>query len=171
MSAPYEPPPMSSASPEGLGAEPVDLSDIGFHALRAYRARLREDEDRVSYWRRLVQARLDLIKAEKAAESLSLRDLLTSLSSTASGVRRQQFLSVKAEDPLPFLPGLDDLWTAAIDPNDPAGNDALVAALSAAETTLSRYRKALHGRIDAATAELVSRYKSNPDLALDIVAV
>ena len=58
-------------------AEIVDPRQLSLVELRALRARLQNDDDAVSYVRRLAQARLDLVQAEKrrridgGAESLS----------------------------------------------------------------------------------------------------
>ena len=145
------------------------LDEISLVDLRAYRDMLKHDEERISYWRRLVQTRLDIIEKEKSADELSTADLITTLGATVSGARRQQFLSIKAHDELPELPILNAVWSAAIDPNDPAGSARLVAELEAAEQQLSNYRRALHQRLDAATEELVARYKKNPELTNDLV--
>ena len=40
------------------------LAGMDLAALRAYRHDLQQEEDRVSYWRRLVHARLDLLVAD-----------------------------------------------------------------------------------------------------------
>lgn len=154
-----------------LNDAPVDLTEMPLAELRQYRDGLREDEDRVSYWRRLVQFRLNLIATETACEQVSTADLVKSLQGAASGGRREQLLSVRAEEPLVALPGLDDLWTHAIDPADKEGTERLVAALEEAEQTLSAYRRALHTRLDAATAELVERYKVDPSLATQVSAL
>ena len=46
-------------------AEMVDPRQLSLVELRALRARLQNDDDAVSYVRRLAQARLDLLHAEK----------------------------------------------------------------------------------------------------------
>jgi hypothetical protein len=42
----------------------------------------------------------------------------------------------------------------------------MVTRLSDAERELSSYRRSLHERLDAATGELISRYRDQPALAL-----
>ena len=37
------------------------LADLTLPRLRAYRQRLTDEEDRVSYWRRLAHARMDIL--------------------------------------------------------------------------------------------------------------
>jgi CRP/FNR family transcriptional regulator, cyclic AMP receptor protein len=50
-------PPERPGSPEGV----AELADLSLEALRTYRAQLTGEESRISYWRRIVQARLDLL--------------------------------------------------------------------------------------------------------------
>ena len=42
----------------------------------------------------------------------------------------------------------------------------LLTRLANAEHELSAYRRSLHARLDAATGELISRYREEPSLAL-----
>src|SRR3954470_10344158 len=69
-----------------LMAEMVEPRQLSLVELRALRARLQNDDDAVSYVRRLAQARLDLVQAEKRRRadggSESLTDDLTSILST-----------------------------------------------------------------------------------------
>jgi hypothetical protein len=147
---------------------PESLKTLPLAALREHRNRLTEEEEKVSYWRRLIQFRLNLIKTQKQAGVVSTKDLMHSLGSTGSGHRRQQLLSVDAQEELPQLPGLDELWTSAIDPSDEEGTLRLVEELNSVERRLSDYRRMLHTLIDSATAELISRYKADPNLSLEL---
>ena len=52
-----------TAVPESMQPETADIHALELPALREYRQRLEAEEDRVSYWRRLVHARLDLLAA------------------------------------------------------------------------------------------------------------
>lgn len=74
-----------------------------------------------------------------------------------------------AAEELPQLPGLSDLWTRDPDLNDREGLERLVEELKKAEQQLSSYRSGLLERINAATSELVSRYKSDPSKCLDLL--
>lgn len=147
------------------------LPDLKIEEVRRYRNELSDEENKVSYWRRLVQHRLNLIAKEKAEGHLKIEDLIRALGETGTGARRQQLLTVEAAEELPQLPGLDDLWTQTIDLKDTEATERLVAELSVAEVQLSAYRRGLHERIDAATAELVSRYKADPSLSLSLLPV
>ena len=144
---------------------PVDTLDLP--SLRAYRQQLRDEEDRASYWRRLVHARLDLLEAGRSTEgSIALEDLVRVLGDTGSGASRTALLRVRAEEPLPDVPELAQVWQV---PSTPEETDVVLAGLRHAEAQLTGYRTALFARIDDATAALVERYRAEPVLALDIL--
>jgi hypothetical protein len=155
----------------GLG-EPVEgdaprLSDLPLSALRTYRRKLGDEEDRVSYWRRLVHARLDLLEAESSAEGpLSLETLARVLGDTGAGRTRTALVRVRAAEPLPELPVLEEMWVTEVDREDPEAVRGAVERLRTAEQQLTSYRTALHQRIDEATTELIARYREDPSSAL-----
>lgn len=145
----------------------VPLDTLDLPSLRVYRQHLRDEEDRASYWRRLVHARLDLLEAGRSTEgSISLDDLVRVLGDTGSGASRTALLRVRAEEPLPDVPDLAQVWQV---PATPDGTDAVLVSLRQAEAQLTSYRRALFARIDAATAALVERYRAEPTLALDVL--
>jgi len=154
----------------GLGEQETAaprLTDLSLAALRAYRRKLADEEDRVSYWRRLVHARLDLLDAEASTEGdLSLQTLARVLGDTGAGRTRTALVRVRAAEPLPELPVLDEMWVTEVDPADPEALASAVGRLRTAERQLTSYRNALHQRIDEATAELIERYRANPKSAL-----
>ena len=60
-----------------------ELESLGLEELRQYRQRLRDEEDRVSYWRRVVHARMDLLTAGRStAGSISVDELVRVLGDT-----------------------------------------------------------------------------------------
>jgi len=143
------------------------LNDLSLEALRDYRERLSGEEERVSYWRRLVHARIDLLEAQSRSEGhLSFGDLVRVLGETGSGQTRHALLHVRPADPLPDLPVLADMWVVDVDPHDVAAVRRAVDRLDAAEKQLTGYRRALHDRIDEATGELIVRYRKEPHTAL-----
>lgn len=143
------------------------LADLDLGQLRDYRHRLEAEEDRASYWRRLVHARLDLLAAESRSDHpLTLDDLVRVLGDTGTGQSRQALVAVHAADPLPELPELARMWATDVDPHDPVQVDDAVSRLTEAEAQLTDYRRALHQRIDEATAELILRYRADPTAAL-----
>lgn len=150
------------------GAEPAPrLADLTLNALRAYRRKLADEEDRISYWRRLVHARLDVLEAETgSAGPLSLEVLARVLGDTGAGRTRTALVRVRAAEPLPELPVLEEMWVSEVDPHDAAAVAAAVGRLRTAEQQLTTYRKALHQRLDEATTELISRYREDPTSAL-----
>lgn len=151
------------------GAEPAAprLTDLSLTALRAYRRKLVDEEDRVSYWRRLVHARMDLLEAERSTEGqLSLETLARVLGDTGAGRTRTALVRVRAAEPLPELPVLEDMWVTEVDPTDPEAVASAMDRLRKAEHQLTSYRNALHQRIDEATGELIVRYREHPASAL-----
>jgi hypothetical protein len=155
------------------GAMQPELADLGaldLVGLRDYRRRLEAEEDRVSYWRRLVHARLDLLAAESATDhTLTLPELVRVLGDTGTGRTRQALVSVHAAEPLPELPALTEMWATDVDPHDDSQVADAVDRLNRAERQLTDYRRALHERIDEATAELIARYREHPRAALSVI--
>jgi hypothetical protein len=151
-------------------APPSDeFTGLGLDILRMYRKALRSEESRVSYWRRLVQTRLDLLLAYSTSGRGDGPGLRALLSSERIGALRTALLDVHPADGMPPLPDLLEMWERVVPPGDVAGHAQLIGDLREAEHTLSEYRHALHGRLDAATRELVARYRANPQLCLDIL--
>lgn len=151
-------------------ASGTDLSALGLAELREHRKALTAEEDRVSYWRRIVHARIDVLQAEaRAEEGLSFEQLVRALGDTATGVNRQALLGVTPADVLPQLPDLEQLWSVRADVDDPDGVAASVEGLRALEEKLTAYRRALHARLDDATAHLIDRYQQDPRAALDLI--
>ncbi len=149
-------------------AEPSPhLAGLSLVQLRDYRERLRTEEERISYWRRLIHARQDLIRAGSLADSpVDVEALARVLGDTGSGQVRAALHRVRAADPLPDLPDLEAVW---VTPRSPADTDLALERLAAAEATLTTYRRRLHERIDEATAELIVRYREQPARALDLL--
>lgn len=147
----------------------VDVSALSLVELRGYRMTLEAEEDRVSYWRRLIHARIDVIEAEsESGARLTTDDLVRVLGDTGTGHRRRVLLRIKAAEPLPELPEVVGIW-GDVAPGDRAGARAALERLRAAEGQLTAYRTALHARIDEATGHLIDRYRSDPGAALSLI--
>lgn len=149
--------------------QPLDrpLDQLSLPELRDYRERLRAEEERVSYWRRLVHARIDLLEAGRSTDgSLSQADLVRVLGDTGTGASRSALLRVRAAEPLPDVPDLADVWVA---PRDAAETDRLLEGLRSAEQQLTAYRSGLFARIDAAGQALIQRYREDPTQALAVL--
>ncbi len=148
------------------------LEALSVTDLRDYRRDLRAEEDRVSYWRRIVHGRIDVLIAGKpSGQSLTQAQLVAALSDTGTGRRRSGLHRIAAEETLPDLPSLsEDIWAVAVDSSDRAAVESAVAALEQAEQQLTEYRSALLRRIDEATEALVERYREEPRRALELLA-
>jgi hypothetical protein len=145
------------------------FAHLSLDQLRAYRRTLGEEEGRVSYWRRILQARLDVLRA--ALDGGSARDVDTEalrpvLTDARTGAGRRALVEVVPVDDIPPLPQIEALWERTVDPSDPASVRVLEADLAEAERELSAYRAALHRRIADATGELIARYREQPSLCL-----
>ena len=152
--------------------EPVlsaDYAHLSIAALREFRAALTDEEDKVSYWRRILQARLDVLQAGASGRDLDTARLRPVLATERVGAGRQALVQVMPVDDIPPLPSLGELWERRVDPADTAACAALEQDLQDAERELSTYRSALHRRIGAATGELIARYREQPDLCLTVL--
>jgi hypothetical protein len=142
------------------------LVHLDLDALRDYRQELITEESRVSYWRRILQARIDTAVGSDVVVPANgrLRSVLTGHQESS---RRLQVLPVHDASELPPLPDLTALWeTVAAQGAGTADEDAVLRRLTAAEAELSAYRRSLHERLDDATSELIARYRDHPALAL-----
>ena len=152
------PPPARDAAYDGLS-----LTD-----LRGLRAELGAEETRVSYWRRIIQARLDLVRLQQP-DSDPVADLARVLTDATSSVRRLANIDVQPIDDVLPLPDLAELWSRQVDTSDAAALERLESDLAKAELDLSTFRRELHRRIDLVTGELIARYREQPLLALQIL--
>jgi anti-sigma-K factor RsiG len=151
--------------PPGSRPEPrraPELAHLTLLELRDYRQELVAEETRISYWRRILQARLDSVIAP--GDHAALDRLRGVLHAHADSSRRLAMLPVATPDDAPPLPDLTALWETTV--TSGAHDESLVARLADAEQELSSYRHSLHARLDAATGELISRYRDYPALAL-----
>src|SRR6059058_190459 len=152
------------------GARPTpersdEFSHLSLDDLRAYRRTLTTEEDQVSYWRRIIQARLDVVRAVTLgpADGEHLRPVL---SQNRVASCRTALISVVPADDIPPLPNLAELWDRRVADTDDQGQKDLDHDLAVAERQLSQYRQALHRRIAEATGELIARYREQPALCL-----
>jgi hypothetical protein len=139
-----------------------ELAHLSLDELRDYRQELVTEEIRVSYWRRILQARLDLIIGDD--DKAALQRLGAVLTEHEAYSRRLAVQSVHVPGGPPPLPDLAALWEVSLVGPDDEG--AVVGRLADAEHQLSAYRRSLHLRLDAATGELIARYHDDPALAL-----
>lgn len=137
--------------------------------LRALRAQLQHEDDAVSYVRRLVQARLDLARAELRHRAGGDQD--ANITGELPAILSTQLTGGPARPPRPaddfsdhpLAQQLEELCAEAGSAD--LGSMSLeelgdyIAALHEFEQARSSERKDLFGRIDALSAELVRRYR------------
>lgn len=148
------------------------FAHLSLDELRGYRRALGDEEGRVSYWRRILQARLDVLRASLdggSVRDLNIEALRPVLADARVGAGRRALMSVMPVDDIPPLPQLEQLWERQVRPDDVVGLRALEAELGAAERQLSDCRNALHMRIADATGELIARYREQPALCLTVL--
>lgn len=138
------------------------VADMSLEELREMRKVLTDRESQISYWRRIIQARLDLLRDGSVKRGATVEGLQRILSQQMGANSRKGMLSLRPQQDQPIA-GLDHLWHRGINGAD---DEQLERDLLAAEHQLSHDRNELHGLIDAATAELISRYHNDPLLAL-----
>lgn len=155
--------------PRPVPVRSAAFDHLDLAALRGYRRVLAEEEGRVSYWRRLVQARLDLLRAAAEGRPAGVDRLRDVLADRRVTPPRTAVVDLLPGGDLPPLPDLPLLWTRLPATGDEAATARLVAGLAGAESQLSAYRSALHRRIEAATTELIARYRENPALCLAVL--
>ena len=143
-----------------------EFAHLPLLGLRQYRRALTQEESRVSYWRRIIQARLDVVRSLGNDSGPDVEALRPVLGADRVGAARTALLDVIPVDDIPPLPNLESLWERDPRPGDEDFNAALVAELAKAEAQLSAYRQALHRRLAAATTELIARYREEPALCL-----
>jgi hypothetical protein len=160
---------MMSGDDVGHDAEGIDPRSLSIDELRAMRNELRHEDDVVSYVRRVAQARLDLVRAERARREGDERPadlstgLRTVLSSQLTGgaprpPRPVEHLGDDARsDELDRL--CADLGFSRLNGLDTAGLHALEEQLTVFERQVSADRRRRFDRLDLLSAELVRRYR------------
>jgi hypothetical protein len=145
------------------------FAHLTLDALRAYRKALADEEHKVSYWRRILQARLDVLRAGMvggSARDIDTEALRPVLTHARVGAGRRALVEILPVDDIPPVPEIEQLWERQVDDGDADGVRSLEADLAQAERQLSDYRAALHRRIGDATGELIARYREQPSLCL-----
>ena len=158
--------------PEDLlpAAQLADLSALGTAELRELRSRCEVAEEGVSYARRVLQGRLDILRARLGDRDDGTDRLLSALPAIlADAGHVTDPLQARATrvrvppDAERYAAIIDAVLTEddldSIDEVAIADLDPVIERLAAVEQELSHRRHALFDRIDAVRAELVARYK------------
>jgi hypothetical protein len=148
-----------------------ELSTLPLDEVRARRAALQNDEVGLSYLRRLVQGRLDIVAAATRNRGGSMSSLVDDLPEIlgehvhAPGTGRlPTLMAPSAEDETRLRAELDAVVApeslTALDRLDDDELADLVDRLNAFEREISERRRDVHRDIDALQAELTRRYKT-----------
>ncbi|MFN3256045.1 MAG: hypothetical protein ACE37B_10130 [Ilumatobacter sp.] len=149
----------------GADAGTADPTTLSLDELRALRSDLQQQDDVVSYARRVAQARLDLVKSE-----IERRDSGAEVSDVTAVLSRQ-LTGGPPRPPRPAEDLSDNRLSAELDQIcstlgfgrlDELGDDDLTAlseAIGEFERRVSADRKARFDELDALSAELVRRYR------------
>jgi len=144
-----------------------ELRHMTLERLRNYRRTLLSEELSTSYWRRLLQARRDLVRSgPPLGDRVALRAALTEERAPGG---RQSIMALHPAGGMPILPLLPDLWATEVAPVGSLEARELTLRLTSAESVLSSYREALHRRLNRATADLVARYHEDPRLCFSLL--
>lgn len=148
----------------------VELRSLSLSELRSMRNRLQNEEDVVSFVRRVAQGRLDVVRDERsrrgAGEHSSVEpgQLAAVFGQQQGGgsARPPRDTDVSADHPrvAELTDICDRLHFADFAELDDAELVALDEALTAFEATQSADRRSLFDRIDSLSRELVNRYKT-----------
>src|SRR5436305_1616777 len=87
-----------------------DFAHLSLGGLRAYRHTLSAEESRVSYWRRIVQARLDLVRAADAGTVTTVDNLRGVFAEARVDSGRTALMTVLPLNDIPPLPDLAGIW-------------------------------------------------------------
>lgn len=149
----------------------IDPAKLSLDELRALRTRMQHDDDALSYVRRLVQARLDLVNAERrqrvTGHELNVTEDLPvilgqHLTGGGDGLARPPRPTDDASGH-PLAVELDELCSRLggnhVEQLSDAELDELASALDDFEHARSHERHELFARLDALSAELVRRYR------------
>lgn len=151
--------------------EPADLSACSLADLREVRDQYQDIENGLSYARRIVQGRLDIVSVEleRRGDGASDADLMERLPDALAAHTRGPGLPrpVRDLEPPAWADGLLEELDEVLSPNQLAGIAELddtelvtaAARIGDVERDLSTMRHEIHRRIDLVQDELVGRYR------------
>ena len=157
------------------GSELSALAGVPVAELRRRRNQVQQTEQTLSYLRRLVQGRLDIVLDEqhRRSEGAGSRDLahlvddlpnILAEHTSGSGRGALPGLDLPEEDEGAFVSDLDRIVDASrLGDLAKCSDDELrtiVDALNGLEHRVSAHRRDLHNAIDGFQSEIVQRYKS-----------
>ncbi|MGA2836444.1 MAG: hypothetical protein ABSF84_07600 [Acidimicrobiales bacterium] len=152
-----------------------DVGDLAVDDIRRMRAECQEAEASLSYLRRLIQGRIDIVHAylgrPEGSEAPDLSSVVDNLAGILAGPGRP---SGPGHNPVLHTPDTEDMAELTTELDTVLGIDeigrlgdlddealrSLAGRLSELETRVSAERHGLHERIDTLQAELVERHKT-----------
>jgi hypothetical protein len=146
------------------------INDRALDDLRAMKAECNEIENALSYYRRLAQARIEILEAEheRRARGGTVEDLVKDLPRILSGESGRSSITDTRVAP-PDSPGLELHWPdgreqliadttlANLPVISDAELDSTIERLHAFERELSDFRRAMHDVIDTVEREIAAR--------------
>ena len=172
---------MGDKIPGESAPESIDLRDLSLEDLRLKRRKAETDEQDLSYVRRLLHGRIDIIKAEIARRSGEgdelIANLKTILSDSPGGARKSQgrYMGIEdadlshpaAQDAHQALGGLSTTNLSAVSDEE---LETALASLKAHERIVSDVRLQLHKQIDSMGSALTRRYREGTAQVDDLLA-
>ena len=171
---------MANDQTSGPPPRVIDLTTLRLEQLRTARRELEDEENELSYVRRLLQGRIDIIRAELSRRAGHGTDVLSSLPailadapSTAKGQSRhvgtdqparRHATAIKAER------AANELSSANLqDLSEPQLRNSL-ATLQRYERQVSHARAQIHTKMNGMSAELTRRYREGSAQVDDLLA-
>ncbi|MEZ0094600.1 aerial mycelium formation protein [Streptacidiphilus sp. EB129] len=149
----------------------TDFGALGLDELRTLRRQAQEDEADLSYLRRLLQGRVDILRAEltrrsgrsSAADTLleQLAEILTDLPSQVRNSSRHVTLGTPRSEEFQALADavMDDIALADLQAQADSALQAACIRLTAHERTISVRRQGFQRMVDGCSAEITRRYR------------
>ncbi|WP_137121154.1 RsiG family protein [Segeticoccus rhizosphaerae] len=158
-------------------SEHQDLAALPLDELRRYRQLLRDEEDRVSYHRRVLFGRVDLLQKvldnpHRTDQSwlLNARELAHALRDRHPGTQRAALVRIRHAEELTELPDTEGGgWSRDPDLHDPDDVQDVLAETRAVADRISGYRSQIHARMDEVIAELIARYRADRSAVLRLI--
>lgn len=153
----------------------VGLEERDAAELRTMRAECEAQEHRISYARRILQGRVDVLRAEAEQRSGgAARGVLDRLTDVLADRGERRFDPATSRPPSPLDPAELGDAVAVEGPTDPSGLDdqqlqELADGYAAQEAELSRVRRQLFDVIDRLQAEIADRYRTGAASVSDLL--
>ncbi|GAA0301784.1 aerial mycelium formation protein [Streptomyces polychromogenes] len=175
---PVRPPAQRTGDAEGP-TTPVAAAALGLPELRALRRDAQRDEADLSYVRRLLQGRIDILRAELARRTDPeapvvdrLSEILADAPSSRSASARHVTLGTPQSEEFRLLAAemLADVELSDLDARTDAELHEAMARLVRFEQQVSRRRQQLQRTADDSSAEITRRYREGEAQVDDLLA-